>query len=261
MPSDLRIGQRGIIKIFIFCNFRFERNIFTHRIAAAIQKQRCEQSAHSAVAVVKRMNTQEVVNENRNENERIHVAFGNSTVELLANLVNGRRCFIGGKRCENRVLFSICVYAADIVLHVLKLTADTFTRMTVKDFMQLQEIVGGNGNIFITFVYDVQNVPVTGNFFFVTCSGRCLFGQKLFKPCIGSADAFDFVGSFGTLYLCNLHELFKFLRLLPDIQVLFAFHFVNSGNICNDFRIPLLIFKGNVIKSAHSVSPKTILFS
>lgn len=65
-------------------------------------------------------------------------------VELLANLVNGRRCFIGGKRCENRVLFSICVYAADIVLHVLKLTADTFTRMTVKDFMQLQEIVGGN---------------------------------------------------------------------------------------------------------------------
>lgn len=128
-------------------------------------------------------------------------------------------------------------------------------------FMQLQEIVGGNGNIFITFVYDVQNVPVTGNFFFVTCSGRCLFGQKLFKPCIGSADAFDFVGSFGTLYLCNLHELFKFLRLLPDIQVLFAFHFVNSGNICNDFRIPLLIFKGNVIKSAHSVSPKTILFS
>lgn len=227
MPADLCGGQRVIIQVLTLGDLSLQRDISADEVSAAIEEQRGEQPAHSAVAVGERVNTQKIVNEHGDENERIDLSLRDSEIKLLAYRVNGDWRFIGGKRRENGIFLSVGADRIDIILHVFKFAADAFAGMTVKNFMQLQDIIRRDRDKFVAFVNDVESIPVAGNFLLVACARGGLIGQKLFKPCIRRADTINLVRGFGALNPGDLHKFIKFLRLLLKIELLPAFRLMD----------------------------------
>jgi hypothetical protein len=72
--------------------------------------------------------------------------------------------------------------------------------------MQLQNIIERDGDIFKTFVNNIQSVPIAQNFFFILVPWCCFFGNELPEPGLRSADSFNGIGCLSTLYLCNFYQ-------------------------------------------------------
>ena len=64
-------------------------------------------------------------------------------------------------------------------------------------------------------------------------------GTKAHEFILGN-DTFNRIGTFGTLHLCNLNELFKLFRALLEIHLLLPGFPVNGSYQAKQFRIPFL---------------------
>ena len=118
------------------------------------------------------MNTQKIVNKYRNENERIDLSLRDRTVKLLTYDINSYRRFVGSKRREDSEFFSIVTYRIDIILYVFEFAADT-----LQNFVQLQDIICRNGNIFVILMNNIESIAITGNLFLITRARCGLVGQ------------------------------------------------------------------------------------
>ena len=116
------------------------------------------------------MNTQKIVNKYGNKNERIDLSLRDRTVKLLAYDINSHRRFVGSKRREDSKFFSIVTYRIDVILYVFEFAADTFPGMAVQNFVQLQDIICRNGNIFVVLVNNIEGIAITDNLFLVACT-------------------------------------------------------------------------------------------
>ena len=116
------------------------------------------------------MNTQKIVNKYRDENERINISLRDRTVKLLTYDINSYRRFVGSKRREDSEFFSIVTYRIDIILYVFEFATDTFPGMAVQNFVQLQDIICSNGNIFVVLVNNIEGIAITDNLFLVACT-------------------------------------------------------------------------------------------
>ena len=89
--------------------------------------------------------------------------------------------------------------------------------MTVKDLVELKNIILGNGNNIKAFVNNVQYIPVTGDLLLVTVAGCRFFFHQLTDSCICGNDALNGVRCLRALHLGDLNQLFQFLRPLLQI--------------------------------------------
>ena len=152
----------------------------------------------------------------------------------------------------------IRIGCADIVLHVFCLTCHRIIHVTVQNLVKLENIILCDRNRVKTIVYDVQHIPVSRNLLLVPVSRRCLFLDKLSDTGICCNDSFNGIGRFRALYFCDLHQFFKIIRALLQIQLLFPGFFINSGNQREHFRIPFLISYFSVIKISHACIPQSL---
>ena len=83
MPSTLRCVQRLIIQILILCDLCFQGDIFPDIKSISIKKKRCKQSAHSSVPIIKRMDTKEIMNKNRDRNQRLKFHISDNPIIFL----------------------------------------------------------------------------------------------------------------------------------------------------------------------------------
>ena len=114
--------------------------------------------------------------------------------------------------------------------------------MRVQDLMELQDIVGRKGNVFIIFMNDAQGIPIAGDLLLVARTRCGLIRQQLFQARIGRAYPFDGIGCFCALHFSDLDKLFKLLRRVFQIEFLLSLRLMNGGDIGNGLRIPFLIF-------------------
>lgn len=66
MPTILGLMKGIIIQILVLGDFSLQGNVLTDIEAGAVQKQRCQQPAHSAIPIVKGMDTEKIVDKDRN---------------------------------------------------------------------------------------------------------------------------------------------------------------------------------------------------
>ena len=84
----------------------------------------------------------------------------------------------------------------------------------------------------------IQYITVTHDFFLVTIAGRCLITDKLQQAGIGSADAFNLIGSLSTLNFCDFNKPVKLRRLLLQIKLMPALVFMNLCHKPDDLAVP-----------------------
>ena len=137
MPAGLRLCKCVVVQILVFGDFGFQGDILADIKTVSVQKQRREQSAHSSVAVIKRMNAQEVMNENRNCNQRLKFHIPDYAVVFLTDSVQRFRRFIRGKRREQRFHMTVRIGGSDIVLHAFCAARKRVVHVAVQDLMKL----------------------------------------------------------------------------------------------------------------------------
>ena len=189
------------------------------------------------------MDTQKIVNKDRNGYQRLDFQIADDAVILIANSVERFGRFKGRERRKYYFRTTIRMRSADIILHVLHLARHGIVHVAVQNFVHLQNVIPRNRNHVEIFVYDVQNITVARNFLLVTVSRRSLFGNQLSDPRTCGNNPLDRVGRLSTLHFCNLHQFFKFAGALLQIKFLLAGLLINSRNQTENFRIPLLLFQ------------------
>lgn len=197
------------------------------------------------------MNAQKIMNEYGDGNEQIDFPCPERKAKLPADLLHRKRRLIRRERSEQGTCLSVCVRRVDVVLNVFEFSADGLCRMRVQDLMELQDVVGRKGNVFIIFMNDAQGIPIAGDLLLVARTRCGLIRQQLFQARIGRAYPFDGIGCFRALHFSDLDKLFKLLRRVFQIEFLLALCLMNGGDIGDGLRIPFLIFQGNIVECAH----------
>ena len=116
----------------------------------------------NAVAVRERVNAEEIHNERRDKDKRVHVASVHCPVKALTYLFNRRWGFEGIKRHKSYNLFSVRFCFLYEILRNLKPAAYTSLRIAVQHLMQL------NRDIFVALMNQSQSVTVARNFLFIS---------------------------------------------------------------------------------------------
>lgn len=112
------------------------------------------------------MNGEKVEHEHRNEQECIILAFIYRLVECTAEVFHCLGCLEGRKRCKPDVLLPFAVGFGDDVVGVLESTANLLSAVRIEVSVQLEDVVGANGDVFIVLVYGGQYLPIAGNLLF-----------------------------------------------------------------------------------------------
>ena len=137
------------------------------------------------------MNTQKIMDKNRNRNQRFQLHISDDTVVFFADFIKCLRRFKGRKRRKQNFRMSVRISGADIVLHGFGATRNGIVHVTVQDFVKLQNIVLRNGNRVKIIVDDVQHITVSGDLLLVTVFRRGFFLNKLSYPCVRGNNALD----------------------------------------------------------------------
>ena len=74
-PAALTLLQCIVVQALVLRDFALKGDVSADHVAGAIQQQRRQQAAHSAVAVVERMNTEKIVDEYGDQQERIDLLY------------------------------------------------------------------------------------------------------------------------------------------------------------------------------------------
>ena len=176
------------------------------------------------------MNAQEVMDENRDCNQRLQLHISNHTVVFLADSVQRFRRFIRGKRREQRFHMTVRIGGSDIILHAFCAARKRVIHVAVQDFVKLQDIVLRNWYRVKTLMNDTQHIAVSSNLLLISVPRRGFLLDELPDSGTRGDDALDGIRCLSALYLGNLHELFKFLRTLLQIQFLLSGFLVYGRN-------------------------------
>ena len=253
MPSDLRLTQDIIIEILVFCDFSLQRDIFAHIKSAAVEQQCGQQAAHSAVSIIEGMNAEKVVDEHRNDDQRLHFHVPNDPVVLLANPVQGLRRFIGGQWRKQGLHMAVGIGGADVVLHAFGPARHGIVHVAVEDLVELQDVVLGDGDGVEVLVNEVQHVPVTSDLLFIPVSRHRFLLHKLSDTGVCGHDALNGIGCLGALHLCDLYQFLQFLWPLFQVQFLLSGFFIDRRNQAQNLRVPLLLPDRRVVECTHTL--------
>jgi len=254
VPTVLRGAEGIVIQVLVLGDLGLQRDILSDIEAVPIEQQRRKQSAHATVAVIEWVDAQEVVDKNRDGNERFKLHVPDNTVVLLTDAVNRRRRLIRSRRSKQDFHMTVRMGGADIVLHVLGLACDRVVRLTVEDFVQLQDIVPRDGDDVKALVNDGEDVAVAGDLLLASVPRSCLFRYKLPDPGICGDDALNRVRCLGALDLGDLHELFELLRTLFQIKLLLARFFIDCRHQAEHLGIPFPLSNLGVVEVSHSLT-------
>lgn len=116
------------------------------------------------------------------------------------------------------------------ILHAFCAARKWVVHVAVQDFMKLQDIVLRNWNRVKALVNDTQHVAVSGDLLLISVPRRGFLLDELPDSGARGNDALNGIRCLGALYLGNLHELFKFLRTLLQIQFLLSGFLVYGRN-------------------------------
>ena len=155
MPSDLRFAERIVVQVLIPRDLCFERYIFPNVKSTPIKEERCEQTAHSSVSVVKRMNTEKIVNEYRDCYERLQLVITDYSIKLITYAFERGRCFKGIERSEQRSRTAVGIGCANVILYALCSTCHGVVHMAIQNFMELQNVIGSNRDGIKALVDDI----------------------------------------------------------------------------------------------------------
>ena len=169
----------------------------------------------------------------RQQGLQLHVP--DHQIVLFADTIQCGRCFIWSEGSEQDLGMSVLHGRADIVLHVLGMTGNRVVRVTVKDLVQLKDIVARDRDGVKALVNDGKNVAVPGDLLLAAVTRRRLLFNELPDARIRGHDAFYGVGGLGTLDLGDLHQFFQFLRSLLQIQLLLPGFFIDSRHQAKHF--------------------------
>lgn len=122
------------------------------------------------IPIIEGMNTQKIIDENRNQKQRINDAIINRLAVAFTDGRNGIWCFIGLQRCETNKTCAVSPGVAVIVLDIFEPPADTAARIVIKHLMKLQNIVWGQRNILIALVDGIQHISIAADFLFIPIS-------------------------------------------------------------------------------------------
>ena len=238
IPAALTLLQCIIVQVLVLCNLAFQRNIPADHITGTVQQERRQQTAHSAVAVIERMDAEKVMDEHRDQQKRIQLLRSDHAVVALAEGFHSRCGFIRRKRREQDKLPSVRVCCADIVLGVLEAAADALVGVLIQVTVQLENIVRRDRNVFIAFVDGIQHITVAHDLFLISVARRCLITDELHQARIGRADAFDLIGCLRALHLGDLDQAIQRCGLLFQIQLLPALVFMDLCHKPQDLAVP-----------------------
>ena len=123
-PPCLAQLQGVVVCVLGAGDFAFKRNIAPDRVSAAIQQEGGQETAHTAVSVVEGMDAEKIVDEHRDQDQRIDLLRIGHAVEALADRFYGRRRLKRRKRRKQHKAVTFRISCADIVLRILKGAAD-----------------------------------------------------------------------------------------------------------------------------------------
>lgn len=180
MPAGLCLAKGIIIEVFVLCNLCLQRDVFSHIEAVSVEQKGCQQTAHSAVAIVERVDAQKIMYKNRNHNKRFSFHISDDTIVFLADPVQRLWGLIGRKRSNECLHMTVRVSGTDIILDILGSAGHSVIHMAVQNFMGLQDIVLRDWNGIEALVDDVQHITITGDFLLIAVLGsRFLLDQLL----------------------------------------------------------------------------------
>ena len=191
VPADLTFAEGAVVEIFVFGDFGFEGNIFSNLETVLVEEEGGEEAAHASVSVIEGMNAQKIVNENGDEEERLGLAFSDGAVVFVAKFGERYRRLIRGERREKGLGRAVRMGRADVILHIFQFAAHGIGHVAAQDFVELQDVIDGNGDDVEIFVNEGEDVAIAGDFFFVTIFRRRFFQRNLPEPRRGGEDAFD----------------------------------------------------------------------
>jgi len=148
---------------------------------------------------------------------------------------------------------AVGISGADVVLHAFGPACHGIVHVTVKDLVELQDVVLGDGDGVEVLMNEVQHVPITRNLLLVLVSRRRFLLHKLPDTGVCGHDALNGIGCLDALHLCDLHQFLQFLRPLFQVQFLLSGFFIDRRNQAQDFRIPLLFPDRRVVECTHTL--------
>ena len=162
-----------------------------------------------------------------NNDQRLYFHVPDDPIVLLADPVQGLRRFIGSQWRKQGLHMAVGIGGADVVLHAFGPARHGIVPMAIKDLVELQDVILGDGDGIEVLVDEVQHISVAGDLLLVPVSRRCFLLHKLPDTGVCSHDALNGIGCLGALHLCDLYQFLQFLWPLFQVQFLLSRFFIN----------------------------------
>ena len=217
MPSVGDFPQYVVVCFLRTFDLLLDTDVLAHHEAALVQQQQGDQTAHPSVAVIERMDAQEIADEYGDQDQRIHHVPCKGLPIACAYCLHCLRCLERFERSESGEGRSVRMRLVDIVLGVLELPPEGLVGIRKQIPVQLQDDGALERDMLVAFVDSFQHITVADDLLFVTGPRRRPILQQLPHPCVRGPDALDPVRAVGALDLRYLDQPLQLDRLLPEI--------------------------------------------
>ena len=242
-----------IVGFLALLNEFFNTDIFAHDIACPVEQQQGQQAAHTAVTVVKGMNTEKVQNEHRDQQQRIHVILPHSLLVGPAEAVHRLRRLPGRERLKANRFVSLFVLLCNHIVQGFIMSTVGRAAKFIEVPVELQDHRCFWRDIVKALMNGGQYIPVTGDLLLVPGTGGSFVLHQLFQALVRSINTLDFVGGLGALDLGDFHQFSQGIGFGLDKQGLFSFVFMDLSQQGHDiWGKQLLIVFGKIV-GAHPV--------
>ena len=203
-------------------------DIFAHNVTGAARQKERQKSAHASVAVLERMDAEEVEDEHDHEQQRIEPAQRRRLAVGIAEKVHRQRRVRRCDRSEQRGLASLAVHLRDCRILALPCAAG----WQVREELLVQGKDGFGRRLHRTVVRqhgrEALAIGADSQFVFVARLG--ILVKQIAETIIGRRDALDAVRRHNRLLPRNLDERVQHLVLRIEQKILPSFVFVYGSN-------------------------------
>ena len=148
---------------------------------------------------------------------------------------------------------AVWIGGADVVSHTFSPTCHGIVRVAVKNLVELQDVILGDGDGVEVLMDEIQRVPVTCNLLLVPVPRHRFLLYKLPDTGVCGYNAFNSIGCLSALYLCNLHQFFQFLWPLFQVQFLLSGLFIDCRDQAQNLRVSLLFPNCGVVECTYTL--------
>ena len=191
MPPGITVLQGIIIAFFVVSDQFLQADILPDNISGSVKNQQRQETTHSSVSVIERMNAKEVQNKNRHQKQRIHIRIVYGIVECVAKCFDCFRSFPCRYRLKTNQFCSIRLILCNDVVAVLIVPAKSRVIEFVQIPVQLKNHVGTYRDKVVILMNRRQYIAVSGNFPFVAVPRSRLVANNLLQPVIRGNDSFN----------------------------------------------------------------------